>query len=67
VIQTNKIEYLPSMDGDLRDLIGKILIKEAQGRLTMDQIMEHPWIKSKIALNVEYLPKTNSSSINLSK
>ena len=55
------------MDGDLRDLIGKILIKEAKGRLTMDQIMEHPWIKSKIAWNVEYLPKTNSSSINLSK
>ena len=67
-MQTNKIEFHSGMEPELRDLIGKILIKEAKGRFSMDQIIEHAWIRSKGLCKVENLPKVASTiSTNSSK
>lgn len=34
------------MEPELRNLIGRILVKDPDGRLTLDEILKHPWITS---------------------
>jgi hypothetical protein len=34
------------MEPELRGLIGRVLVKEPAGRLSIEEILRHPWITS---------------------
>ena len=43
VIQRGEFEYPPWMPSGARDLINRVLVVEPKKRLSVSQIMEHPW------------------------
>lgn len=48
MIQENPIEFLPEIpiSAELRDLLVKMMDKNPETRLTIDEVIDHPWVKS---------------------
>ena len=47
LIKRNQINFrVPGLQGDFKDLIEKILVKEPDERLTLDEIKKHPYFKN---------------------
>ena len=46
LIKKNKIDFnLPELKGDIKDLLEKILVKNPDERLTLEEIKQHPYFK----------------------
>lgn len=52
-----EVDYPDTISDNLLDLLKKMLAKDANERITLDQIIEHPWVHSSIQRVVEAIGK----------
>mmetsp|Transcript_17753 Transcript_17753/g.28739 ORF Transcript_17753/g.28739 Transcript_17753/m.28739 type:complete len:457 (+) Transcript_17753:309-1679(+) len=45
-------EYWSQVSAEGKDLISKLLVVDGKARLTVDELLEHPWLKTKITTNL---------------
>ena len=54
IICSNEPYFTPSMDPSARDLIIKMLIKDPEQRITLNEIKEHPFVKQSKLFQINY-------------
>lgn len=71
MICQREVTFPNTFDEDLRDLLRKMLTKESEQRITIDEIKRHPFISGEKLLQIDYiqilkLPQYRDSNILLS-
>ena len=65
LIKNNQINFrVPGLQGDLKDLIEKILVKEPEKRITLEEMKMHPYFKN---VNFDYVLKKKYGKIETVK